>query len=185
VEVNIRGDDKEQLYLESARKRLDGLAAGEKKDAQLAFRLVKAGPEKKVTVLVSLSNREFSVFFVDTLKLQAGKPFMARDVRVPPDLEAAKAPPLKTSASRVTLEIRASDDEAVKDVYAYLGDKKLQYARNRGGAGPFPVRLDVPLEAGSNRLVVVARDQKNMVTSRTYFIYRSEGADETPRAGIP
>lgn len=183
VDVNIRGDDKAQLYLETARRRLEGLAVGEKKDAPMAFRIVKAGPDRKATLTVSLSNREYSLFLGDTLKFQLGKPYTAREARTPPDFEIAKLPPLKTSSLRLPLDLRVVDDEAVKDAYAYLGDKKIYYGRNRAGGGVFPVRLDVPLEPGSNRLVVIARDQKGMTTSRTFFLFRAE-AEEVTKVGV-
>jgi hypothetical protein len=182
--VNIRGEDKEELYLETARKRFESLGAGEKKEAPMAFRLVKATDDKKAAVVVSISNREFGIFFADTLKFPVGKRYAAKESRVPPDLEAVKAPPLRTAAPKVSVDVKAIDDEGVKDVYAYLGEKKVYYARNRSGGGTFPVRFEVPLEAGSNRLVVFVRDQKDMVASRTYFVFRGEAGDEASNVGL-
>ncbi|NTU59901.1 MAG: PDZ domain-containing protein, partial [Deltaproteobacteria bacterium] len=166
LDVNIRGETKEQIYLEAARKKLDGLASGERKDAPMAFRLVKATEDKKADIVVNISNREFAIFFSDTLKFPVGKPYTAKGVRSPPELTLAKQPPLRTTAARVSLEVKASDDDLVKDAYAYLGEKKIFYSRNRTGGGAFSARFEVPLEAGSNRLTLFVRDQEDLLTTR-------------------
>jgi carboxyl-terminal processing protease len=186
VEVNIRGDDKSKLYLESARKRLEGLGPGERKEAAMAFRLLKADKDRKANVIVSITNRDYGVSFSDTLRLPVGKrldPRELRDTRTPPDLEVLK-PPLRTGAAHLSLEVKATDEDGIKDVYAFLGEKKVHYQRSRSRATVLPVRLELPLEPGSNRLVLFARDQKNMLTTRTYFIHRAESPEEGTRVGL-
>ena len=37
----------------------------------------------------------------------------------------------------------------------------------------FPLEVEMPLEEGSNRLLVVARDQKNIVAQKTFYVFRS------------
>ncbi|MFU8855772.1 MAG: MXAN_5808 family serine peptidase [Deferrisomatales bacterium] len=184
VEVNIRGDEKEQLYLETARRRIEGLEAGASAEAAMVFRLVKADDEGKVSVILSLADREYGSFFSDTLVFEAGRPYQARDTRKPPVLDFETAPPLRTSQESVVLEIQVTDDEEVKEFYAYLGDKQIAYERNREGGRKLPVRLEVSLEKGSNRIVLAARDQKDLQTNRTLFIYRKDGAPDNPGLGM-
>jgi hypothetical protein len=175
VEVNIRGDEKEQLYLEAARQKIEELGAGQRADAPMAFRVVKADDEGKVLVTVSLSDRDYGSFFSDTLSFPSGKPYLARDARLPPTIQV-KEPPLRTDRENLLLEVSVADDEAVKEFYAYLGDKKIFYERNHAGGPKLPVRLEVHLKPGSNRLVLAARDQKDISASQTLFIFR-----ETPK----
>ncbi|MBE0617208.1 MAG: PDZ domain-containing protein, partial [Proteobacteria bacterium] len=174
VEVNIRGDEKEQLYLETARYKIEELGPGKDADAPMVFRLVKADEEGKVSVSVSLSDRDAGSFFADTLSFKAGEPYLGRDARMPPTVTLRVPPPLRTAEAKVVVDITVADDEEVKELYAYLGNKKIRYERNRAGGKTLPVRLEVPLEAGSNRLVLAARDQKNLQASQTLFIFRTE-----------
>ena len=46
------------------------------------------------------------------------------------------------------------------------------------GGGQFPIKLQVPLEIGTNRLVVIARDQKNIPAERVFFIHRTADKEE-------
>lgn len=180
LEVNIRGDEKEQLYLEAARHKIEGLAPGATAEAPMAFRLVKADEEGIVSIVVTLTDREYGSFFSDTVTFPAGRPYPARDARKPPVVALKSPPPLRTTEEVVILEISISDDEEVKEFYAYLGDKKIHYQRNREGGKKFPVRLEVPLKPGSNRVLLAARDQKDLQTSRTLFLFRTEA----PPAGV-
>ncbi|MEW6488470.1 MAG: MXAN_5808 family serine peptidase [Thermodesulfobacteriota bacterium] len=176
LEVNIRGDEKEQLYLEAARHKVEGLAPGATAEAPMGFRLVKADDEGKVSITVTLADREHGSFFSDTVSFPAGQPYPARDARKPPVVALKSPPPLRTAEEVVILEISVSDDEEVKEFYAYLGDKKIHYQRNRGGGKKLPVRLEVPLKPGSNRVLLAARDQKDLQTSRTFFVFRTEAS---------
>ncbi len=184
LEVNIRGDEKEQLYLETARHRIEDLGPGKAADAPMAFRLVKADEEGKVSIGVSLSDREHGSFFSDTLVFETGRPYQARDARKPPVVVFQTAPPLRTEKELVVLDLLVSDDEEVKEFYAYLGDKKIFYERNREGGKTFPVRMEIPLKEGSNRVVLAARDQKDLQTNQTLFIFRTEPLREGAGAGV-
>lgn len=184
AEVNIRGTEKEQLFLEAARHKVEGLAPGQEAEARMAFRVVKPDEEGKVAIGVSISDRDFGTFFSDNLTFRAGKAYERREARVPPALGFAARPPLRTSKEKISLEVAVTDDESVKEFYAYLGDKKIRYERNRDGGKRLSVKLSVPLEAGANRLVLAARDQKDLLTSQTYFIFRTAGDGSGPELGM-
>ncbi len=184
AEVNIRGTEKEQLYLEAARHKVEGLAPGQEAEARMAFRLVKPDEEGKVSVGVSISDRDFGAFFSDNLAFRVGEAYARRESRVPPAIGFEARPPLRTSKEKVSLELAVTDDEEVKEFYAYLGDKKIRYERNRDGGKRLRLKLTVPLEVGSNRLVLAARDQKDLLTSQTFFIFRTAGDSAGPELGM-
>ena len=81
------------------------------------------------------------------------------------------------------LSLSAADDGSVKDIVVYRGEKKLTYARNREGAAPFSVTLAVPLESGSNRILVIARDDKDIPAQKVFYIHR-RGADAVAAAAL-
>ena len=108
---------------------------------------------------------------MDALEIPTSGPYTAGESRMPPQITLAAAP-LVTDAAQVTLAISATDDGTVKDIVVYRGDKKLSYTRNREGTAPFPVTLAVPLEAGSNRVVIIARDDKDIPSQKVFYIHR-------------
>jgi carboxyl-terminal processing protease len=172
AEVNIRGDEKEELYLEVARHKLEGLAAGQSAAAPMTFRLVKATEDGDVVVGVSVADRDYSAFFGDSLKIDLGQPYPAEQTRFPPEFSFPQALPLRTVSDRLAVQVVVTDDQAVVDFYAYLGKDKVYYTRNSAASGQLPATFEVPLEMGSNRLVLSARDNQHLSATRTYLIYR-------------
>jgi carboxyl-terminal processing protease len=178
LEVNLSADDKEELYLEAARDKLAKLAAGSTADAPLAFKVVRPLESGRVKVGLSFMDRGAGGFFGDALDLPVGTAYTATGSRVPPRITLGAVPPLVTDAEQVTIAVSASDDGAVKDLIVYRGEKKLAYARNRDNAAPFPLTLTVPLESGSNRIVIIARDDNDIPAQKVLYVHRRGGDDK-------
>jgi len=182
AEVNVRGDEKEELYLETARHKVEGLAASQASTVNMVFRLVKATDDDEVVVGVSVSDRDYNTFFSDRLKFRLGVPYTAEQFRFPPVFQFSKALPLRTVSDRVQVHVVVEDDEVVEDFYAYLGQDKVYYARNPEATAKLPVTFEVPLKLGSNRLTLSARDDKHLTATRTYLIFR-EAVQAAARTG--
>ena len=176
LEVNLSADEKEELYLEEARRKVEKFAAGSTQSAQFSFKVIRPLESGKIKVGLSFTDRSAGGFFVDDFEIPTNAPYNAVEARVPPQIKLAEPTPLVTEAAQVTLALSATDDGSVKDVVVYRGEKKLTYARNREGAAPFPVTLTVPLENGSNRIVIIARDDKDIPAQKVLYVYR-RGAD--------
>jgi carboxyl-terminal processing protease len=94
-------------------------------------------------------------------------------------------PSLVTTSGTLRLTGRASDESSVRDVYIYVGDRKVFYQSNRGGQSPREAAFDanLPLRPGTNFIVVVARENDQSI-SREAFVVRRDGANgellETP-----
>jgi carboxyl-terminal processing protease len=172
VEVNLHADEKENFYLDKVRQKIESLAPGEKRTTELSFLLLKAKEDGEVDIRLTLSDREHGKFFSDTLTFQTGEPFARKQVRFPPRFTFADELPVRTDKETVVLNFSVSDDESVKDVYAYRGEKKISYVRNRKGGKDFSVTLEIPLEVGSNRISLFARDQKNISSQKTVYVHR-------------
>jgi hypothetical protein len=178
LEVNLHADEKESFYLDQVRHRLENILPGEHREAVLSFRLLEAKDDGEVEIGITLHDRDHGRFFSDKLKFQAGKPYPRKESRIPPRFSLLEPLPVRTTAESVLLQLEVTDDEKVKEVYAYRGDKKLSYLRNRAGGESFSVKLQIPLEIGTNRIVVIARDQKNIPAERVFFIYRTADKEE-------
>jgi carboxyl-terminal processing protease len=184
LEVNLSADEKEELYLEEARRKVENLTAGTAQSAPLSFKVVRPLESGRVKVGLSFSDRGAGGFFADGLELPTAAPYTAVESRVPPRITLAAAPPLVTGDAQVNLEVSTDDDAVVKDVIVYRGEKKISYSRNRENAAPFPVSVAVPLEEGSNRLLIMVRDDKDIPAQKVLYIHR-RGGDGTIAASAP
>jgi hypothetical protein len=173
--VNLSADEKEELYLEAARGKIEKLAAGEAGKADFSFKVVRPLEGGRVKVGLSFSDRGAGGFFGDGLEFPTAAPYAATEARVPPRISLEAAAPLVTDAAEATLTLSATDDGFVKDVVVYRGEKKLSYHRNRENAAPYPVTITVPLESGSNRVAIIARDDKDIPTQKILYIHRRGG----------
>jgi len=176
LEVNLSADEKEELYLEEARHKVEKLAAGAGQSAPFSFKVIRPLESSRVKIGLSFSDRGAGGFFADGFEIPTNVPYAASESRVPPRIAVGEPPPLVTDASQITLAVSATDDSAVKDVIVYRGEKKISYSRNREGSGPFPVTLTVPLESGSNRIVIIARDDQDIPAQKVLHVHR-RGAD--------
>jgi carboxyl-terminal processing protease len=172
LEVNLSADEKEELYLEEARRKVEKLAAGAGQSAPFSFKVIRPLESNRIKVGLSFSDRGAGGFFADGLEFPTNAPYTASEWRVPPQIAVGAPPPLVTDAAQVTLTISTTDDGAVKDVVVYRGEKKISYSRNREGAAPFPVTLTVPLESGSNRILIIARDDKDIPAQKVLHVHR-------------
>ena len=90
-----------------------------------------------------------------------------------------------TTSDRITLRGIARDDTVVRDVYIYVGMRKVYYRSNRSAENPREARFEasVPLRPGTNYVVVFARERDESISRRT-FVVRRDGPDgallETP-----
>ncbi len=106
--------------------------------------------------------------------------------RMPPRLDVDYGGTLVTRDPLLRLKGRAVDDSIVRDLYVFVGSHKVFYQSNRNAPDPKQVTFDttVPLRPGINYVTVVARED-NEVISRKTFIVRRDAPDgslmETPK----
>jgi carboxyl-terminal processing protease len=105
---------------------------------------------------------------------------------MPPRLDIDYAKTLVTREPSLRLKGRAEDDTLVRDLYVFVGSRKVFYQSNRNAAEPRKVSFDttIPLRPGINYVTVIARED-NEIMSRETFIVRRDGPDgallETPK----
>ncbi len=104
---------------------------------------------------------------------------------VPPTIAIASGAEVSTRADHITLRGTATDDSRISDLYVFAShgqaDRKVFYRSNRGGTEParMPFETDVPLGLGSNMIVIVARENEDVMT-RQILIVRRDNPDGTP-----
>ncbi|MEY4578393.1 MAG: hypothetical protein RL701_3096 [Pseudomonadota bacterium] len=106
---------------------------------------------------------------------------------MPPKLEVNHGNTLTTQQDTLKLKGNAVDDTKVRDVYIFVGSRKVFYQSNRGATEPTKQHFDatIPLRPGTNFVTVVARES-NEVASHKSFIVRRDSPDgallETPKS---
>ena len=104
---------------------------------------------------------------------------------MPPEL-TLRTPNLVTREGSLRIRGTARDESRVRDVYIYVGARKIHYQSNRDGQNPREATIDatVPLRPGINYVVVVARENDQSI-SRQAFVVRRDGPNgellETPQ----
>jgi hypothetical protein len=74
-----------------------------------------------------------------------------------------------TNKKSIDLKLRISDDVKIKDIIIYKNNKKIDY-RYLNEEKQFDVISKLDLEAGNNKIDIVARDDENLRDIKTLFI---------------
>jgi carboxyl-terminal processing protease len=178
--VEVRGKQAEIRSGAASDSPLVGTAAGKARFAVLAT----VGPWTKV----DLGNKRVGFIAGSSLNKGAGgaPQFAWQPVwhSTPPAL-ALTTRGFDTTLPQYRLEGRVSDDTHVEDVYIYVSNqsskidgRKVFYRSNRSGKNgkQLDFATDIPLWPGSNQITVVARENADVKTVQTLYIYR-----EAPR----
>ncbi len=99
--------------------------------------------------------------------------------RMPPRLEVDYGEALVTRARTLKLRGKAKDDTRIRDVYVFVGSRKVFYQANTG-ADPkvLTFQASIPLEPGINYVSVFARENQDVITRDTVVV-RRDGEDGT------
>ena len=101
--------------------------------------------------------------------------------QVTPPALAIEVPTFEVKGASFTLKGKATDDSKVEDVYIFVSNqdakienRKVFYKSNRGAAKPGQVAFapTIPLWPGSNLVTVVARENGDVKSSYSMFLYR-------------
>jgi carboxyl-terminal processing protease len=97
----------------------------------------------------------------------------------PPTLEIPQ-PELATRDSHTKAHVTAGDGERLLDAYIFVGARKVFYRSNRNGPDPRRMTFDadLPLRPGVNVVTVVARENPDTQTRRTFVVRRDGPAGE-------
>jgi len=126
-----------------------------------------------------------------SIRRVSGKPRLSRVTRLwqvtPPKL-ALNIPSYEIVGANYRLRGNITDDTKVSDVYiivsnrdANIENKKVFYRSNSKSSTQSRMEIDaqIPLWPGSNAVTVVARENSEVQTARTLYLFRSDGKDRT------
>jgi len=93
--------------------------------------------------------------------------------RMPPRLAVDYGQTLVTRAKHLKINGKVTDDARVRDVYIFVGARKVFYQANTGAdTKSIAFGTDLPLEPGTNYVSVFARENQDVVTRETFVVRR-------------
>jgi carboxyl-terminal processing protease len=133
---------------------------------------------------VSLGEARFG--FVETRNLRPASGAAAKVMfqpvlsHSPPLLEVSPAS-LSTRATKVRVSGQATDSDKVRDVFVFVGPRKVFYQSNRKASDPkkLEFEFDADLQPGMNVITVVARENEDSATRHT-MVVRRDGPNGEP-----
>jgi carboxyl-terminal processing protease len=130
-------------------------------------------------IKLALGDGRFGFARSSDLSSGAGTPsqvvFQDAMEHAPPTLEVPQ-PQLATRDTHTPVHVTAGDDARLLDAYIFVGARKVFYRSNRDGVDPKKMTFDadLPLRPGVNVVMIVARENPD-TTSRRTFIVRRDG----------
>lgn len=93
----------------------------------------------------------------------------------PPFIELSREPlAVETHDRALTLDGAVLGPRPVRDLLIYVNDKKVYFKSNGGALGdPFRFSAEVPLDHGTNRITMIAREDEDYASRRTVIINRT------------
>ena len=114
--------------------------------------------------------------------------------QVTPPTIAVSSPSLEAVGDRWKIVGSAKDDKHVEDVFvlvsnrdAKIESRKVLYRSNRGGKLDKQLDFagDIPVWPGNNMVTVVARENNEVKSMQTMFVFRASGRTEQAKVGAP
>ncbi len=193
AQANLRNLSGDGLLLKQGRFDLSGLKPGESRDLSFQFDVAETVPDNEAKVEFSVSDKDTRASIVEKVRMpvtarKGGATASAAAVVVdhmPPSIEV-EIPATSTRSDRIKITGRVNSAVEVKDVYVYVGARKLSYQSNKGSKDSKSLALlaDLQLRPGTNVITVVARGANDMLARKT-FVVRKDGPNgealETPK----
>lgn len=167
-------DDK--VFIEKGRAKIGIMKPGEKKLAKLKFHILGGYDEFDCSVNLMLADMKRQLFLTKSIKVHPteGKMIPEPGVRLSPPVIALKDVPLKVSSDKVHISGSIKDADPIYDYFIFAGEKKIDYVPNPFKSSTMNIEIDVPLEVGSNRILIGSRDEEKMVGTKAIAIERTE-----------
>lgn len=168
----------EGMFIEKGRVNLGAMPPNTTRRAPFKFHLSSAGkPEGKCEIKLTVADlKRYAVLTKKLdLSLQTGGISPAAGVKyAPPVIELAKFPS-STADTSVKISGTINNIGKVRDYFIFAGEKKIAYVPNAAPDSTMKFETFVPLEPGSNIIVIGARDQEDLMGRKVIVIDRTSG----------
>lgn len=177
--INLVNKEGDRIFLKEGRAKLDPIQPGETKEATLRFRFKDDFDADSAKLDLLIEDQHTGYRLRDSLKLSLnGSPHdpPMEQIQYPPQLEIELPDqPYWSKNQHYRFRGTASDDGRIKEIYAFVNLDKVYYQSNRDSEnGNLPFSLKVPLQDGVNRITVVAKDDRDLITREQWVVWKPE-----------
>lgn len=179
--VNLKNLEGKGIFISQGRNKLKSLKSNESKEAKLSFVVdPKFSKEEAKLELIILDNESQEVLR-DKITFPIGSKTEINDkmVQAGPRLTLKQHPfPTKTKQREISISGKVKDPSGLKDLSVFVGDNKAYLKTFSTKRDPFSIKessflAPIPLEEKENNLItILVRDQDNLITRRSFYIYQ-------------
>lgn len=175
VVVNIKNLEGESVFVSEGRSKLAELEPGASKEAHLAFNIDKNFDKKKLGIELSIIDMSMQDGLSDKLSLGLGKESSSpppNTLNTPPVIELIGIEGARSSSiGKFYVSGTATSESNMKDVMIFVNENKV-YLKSASTDTPKKINFanQAPLDKKMNLITIVARDQRNLASHKSFYI---------------
>jgi len=176
--LTVSNECGEDFFIEKGRTKIGALAPKARRRASFSFHFLKdAKPEKDCAIKLAVAHLTNFTIMSKRIELSPDKgttrPAEGKTYG-PPRIELSKAPET-TSEDSVTIAGTIKDVDPIRDCFVFVGKRKVAYIPNADKSNTMNFSVNLPLEEGSNRISIGARDIEDIMSRKVIVIERRKG----------
>lgn len=180
--INLKNLDKitekdQEAFIEKGRVELPKLAPGDSADGVLKFRIPEKGESQTLSfdllILDSRQGQELADHIV--FPLNEGHPTPAPEKnQAAPVIVLSEKPELHALKNTYPIKGQVADDEEIKYLTIFVGDKKAYYQAPPSTASSMDFNVHLNLKKGVNVISLAAQDNRELVTRKQWVVWRDK-----------
>jgi carboxyl-terminal processing protease len=179
--VNLKNLQGQGIFVSHGRSKLETLAPGESKPAELGFTVGPSFAKDEVEMEITILDEESQELLQKKIKFPIGVAEGSFEgvLQASPDLTLDKQPyPTKTTQKKISIEGNIKDPSGLKDISVFVDDNKTYLKTFGEEANKSPVKeasFSAPIslaEKANNLITILARNQNDLITRQSFYIYQ-------------
>lgn len=176
--VSTKQEGDKTLQLEKGREKLEQMIPGQEREVKFLITVPQKFDEPSFNLNVAVADTDFQAYIqkkinVKIFQAKIAEPKEEKEVHffAQPTIALNNLPQLlKQQAGSATVEGMIKDDVSVQDMYIMVNNKKVLYHpfQNKNKSENFS--FSIPLKKGKNDVIVVARDDQDLIQTYTLNI---------------
>lgn len=175
--VNIKNLEGESVFVSEGRSKLQELEPGASKEANFAFSIDKNFEKKKLGIELSIVDMGMQDGLSDKLSLGLGTEVSSpaqNILQTPPEIQLTGIEGARSATiNKFYVSGNATSSANMKDVLVFVNENKV-YLKSVQNDSPKKITFasQAPLDKKMNLISIVARDQRNLASHRSFYIHK-------------
>lgn len=173
--VNIKNLEGESVFVSEGRSKLQELEPGATKEANFTFNIDKNFEKKKIGIELNILDMGMQDGLSDKLSLGLGNETSSpgqNTLQTPPEIQLTGIEGVRSATiNKFYVSGNASSNVNMKDVLIFVNENKV-YLKSVQNDSPKKITFasQAPLDKKMNLISIVARDQRNLASHRSFYI---------------